>query len=319
MAPSPEHEALHRVFLDDDGLFSRTVSRVLGIKIPAGEMSELNVDLTEIRPVERRADSVLRAKFVPGGPAGDFIILVESQTDPEESRRMSWPYYVAYLHDKYKVDVVLLVVCRKASTARWARTPIRIGRADAVCMTVTPLVLGPDNVPPLTTVEEAAEDPHFAVFSALTHGHGRKRRVILKTLAAALGTIDDEKAEDLAEFTEVGLGDGPGSEIWRGLMTTETFPYMSKTRANAMAEGRAQGIAQGKVEGIAQGKALGEALGEAQGEAKAVLRMLKKRHIPVDDVSRERIESCTDLTTLEGWLDRVLDITTVDELFAGDE
>lgn len=82
-------------------------------------------------------------------------------------------------------------------------------------------------------------------------------------------------------------------------MTTETFPYMSKTRANAMAEGRAEG--------------------RAQGEAKAVLRMLKKRHIPVDDVSRERIESCTDLTTLEGWLDRVLDITTVDELFAGDE
>ncbi|MBO0803063.1 MAG: hypothetical protein J2P25_08315 [Nocardiopsaceae bacterium] len=299
MAVSPEHEALHRVFLNDEQLFSRAVFRVLGIKLPADKMTELNVDLTEIRPVERRADSVLRAEFVPGGADGDFILLIESQTEQEDTRRMSWPYYVAYLHDKYKVDVVLIVVCRKLATARWAREPIRIGRPDAICMTVTPLVLGPDNVPLLTTAEEAAADPHFAVFAALTHGHGRGKRVILEALAAALGTIDEGKAEDLAEFTEVGLGDSPGAEIWRKLMATETFPYMSKTRAKAMAEGHAQGVAEGKAEDI--------------------LRILKKRHVSVDKASRELIEGCTDLKTLETWLDRSLDVEEVAELFADDE
>jgi hypothetical protein len=61
MSPSPEHEALHRIFQHDPALFTRSVSRILGIPVPEPyDVSVLNVDLTEIRPVERRADSVLQ-------------------------------------------------------------------------------------------------------------------------------------------------------------------------------------------------------------------------------------------------------------------
>jgi hypothetical protein len=156
---------------------------------------------------------------------------------------------------------------------------------------VTPVVLGPDNVPAVTSVEEAASDLPFAVFSALTHSRGPKADGILETLAAALDTTDTGIAANLAEFTEAGLGDTPGLQIWRALMAAETFPFVSEMRA----KGRAEGL--------------------AKGEAKAVLRILKRRKVAVDGTSQQRIESCTDVRTLETWLDRSLTATTVDELF----
>jgi hypothetical protein len=207
------------------------------------------------------------------------------------------------VQNKYDCDVVLLVVCGKTATARWARAPIRVGRPGLTCLTVTPVVLGPDNVPAVTSVEEAASDLPFAVFSALTHSRGPQAGGILETLAAALTTTGTGIAANLAEFTEAGLGDTPGLQIWRALMATETFPFVSEMRA------------KGRVEGRAEGRAEGLAAGQAKGEAKAVLRILERRKVAVDDVSRQRIETCTDLKTLEIWLDKSLTASTADELF----
>jgi hypothetical protein len=151
----------------------------------------------------------------------------------------------------------------------------------------------------LTTPEEAAGDLPFAVFAALTHSRGRKVGAILEALASALNTIDTAVASELAEFTEAGLGDTAGLKIWRTLMATETFPYMSETRVKGRLEGRAEGRAEGRVEeGV-----------------RAVLRVLKRRDVAVDDDSRERIESCANLETLETWLDRAVTAHKVKELF----
>lgn len=142
------------------------------------EVRELNVDLTEFKPVvERRPDTVLLVKSASGNPADDFILLVESQTDEDKTRYFAWPYFVAYLQAKYKLPIVFLVVCSKAATARWARKGIRTGLPGLTCQVTTPIVLGPDNVPAVTTVDEAARDLYFAVFSALTHSRGPDARV----------------------------------------------------------------------------------------------------------------------------------------------
>jgi hypothetical protein len=321
MPPTPEHEALHRIFQEDPGLFARTMARALNLDLPEpSQVKELSVDLSEFRPVvERRADSVLQAEFLIENPVGRYILVVESQTVPKEHRRKRWPYYIAFLRDKYDCPVVLLVVCSKAATAAWAREPIRIGLPDVTCMTVTPIVLGPDNVPAVITVEEAASDLPFAVFSALTHSRGRNARAILEVLAVALDTTDTETAAMYAEFTEAGLGDTPGLQIWRALMAIETFPYSSQLRSKGReeghAEGRAEGRKEGRAEGRAEGRVEGRAEGRAQGEAAAILRILERRKVEVDDGSRERIESCTDLELLGTWLDRSLDVEAVDELF----
>lgn len=59
----------------------------------------------------------------------------------------------------------------------------------------------------------------------------------------------------------------------------------------------------------------GRAEGEPKGQARTLLRVLKRRGIPVDDHSRRRIESCTDQETLDTWADQAVDIDQIEELF----
>ena len=42
--------------------------------------------------------------------------------------------------------------------------------------------------------------------------------------------------------------------------------------------------------------------------------ILAQRGLPMSDDQRRRIQACTDLGTLDGWLDRALLVTSVDEL-----
>jgi hypothetical protein len=224
-----------------------------------------------------------------------YILLVESQTDPSEQRRRRWPYYIAYLHDKHECPVLLLVVCSKPETAEWGREPIVIGLPSLSSMIVTPVVLGPDNVPVVSSIPEAASDIPFTVLSALTHSRGPEARAILESLAAALDTIDTVAAMELAEFIEAGLGSTPGQQIWKVLMATNTYSYVSELRSQGRAEGHAEGL--------------------AEGEAAAILRVLARRGVDVDDASRQRIESCTDIEVLGTWLDRSLDAEQASDIF----
>jgi hypothetical protein len=306
MPPTAEHEALHRVFHRDEALFARAMARVFNVQVPApepGGVTVLSTDLTEIQPLERRADSVLQAEFLVEDATGKYILVIESQTDVERDRLRRWPHFIAHLHDKHDCPV-LAVVCSKQSTARWARQPIDIGMPGLILQTTRLVVFGPDNVPTVTNPEEAAADAMLAVFSALTHSRGTEARGILEALASALATIDEETASSLSEFTEIGLGETPSAEIWKAMMATRTYPFVSQTRLQGREEGRAKGLAEGRVEG------------RAQGLAAAIFKVFDRRGIKVDDDSRERIESCTDADKLEAWLDQSFAVAKASDLFA---
>jgi hypothetical protein len=58
-----------------------------------------------------------------------------------------------------------------------------------------------------------------------------------------------------------------------------------------------------------------EAEGLAKGRAQDVLRILSVRGVPVEDTARQRILSCTDLATLDQWLERAVKATRVSEVF----
>lgn len=284
-----QHEALHRIFAHDEELFARTMRRVFGQDVPVPEnVTILNTDFTEVSPHVRRGDSVLLAELLVEDPSRRYVLIVESQTEKDQDEApYRWPYYVAYLHDKYKCPVVLLIVCSKKTTAEWARDPIRVGLPGLTCMTVCGVVLGPDNVPAITSPDDARRDVGFAVFAALTHSRSLRIGAILETLAGALATVDDETGSTLAEFTEAGLGDTSARSIWRELMATTAYPYVSQLRSQGRQEGRAADIE----------------------------RILDKRGIAMDPADRERILSCRDEAALDLWLDRVLTVSTISDLF----
>ena len=142
----------------------------------------------------------------------------------------------------------------------------------------------------------ACSDLTFAVFSALTHGRSSEVGAILEALAGALNAIDGETALTLTEMAEAGLVGTAGQQKWSELMRKQLIPYKSEFRREGIEEGRAQG--------------------EAAGRADAILQVLDKRGIAVDDASRVQIISCADLDILGDWLGRSLTATQVSDLFA---
>ncbi|HUN30921.1 MAG TPA: hypothetical protein VMU95_02795 [Trebonia sp.] len=145
------------------------------------------------------------------------------------------------------------------------------------------------------TAEPGREDIVFAVLSAMTHSRSLQADVILDVLRTALADIDEESAARLSEFTEAGLGDTPAREIWRKLMMTGTFPYVSAVRSQGREEGREEG--------------------RSTGHAEAIIEVLDDRGIGLQDADRERILACSDAETLRTWLRRARRVATIRDLF----
>ncbi|MFE2358562.1 hypothetical protein [Streptomyces parvulus] len=303
MVSSP-HVALHRIFRVDPGLFARLLPRA-GIVFPEHTAIEpLDTDFTEIRPLERRVDSVFRVRVADD--EGGFVLAVESQGKPDPDKHSSWTYYLAHLYAKYRLPPYLLVVCKDKATASWAAEPIRVGRAFHTSLVVFPLVLGPGVLPVITEADEAARDLGVAVFSALAYAKDPGLTAILDALASGVANDVEESRSmgssemggdvdrvDWAEIVEIGLGEGPGRDYWRHLMATYTpnFPGSNSIVEESWLEGR------------------------AKGKAEDILHILEVRGVEVPDAVRERVSGCTDLDVLGTWLDRSLSATHAEDLF----
>ena len=79
-------------------------------------------------------------------------------------------------------------------------------------------------------------------------------------------------------------------------MATSTYPFVSELRSQGREEGRVEGVAEARAQDIE--------------------RLLDKRGIAMTPADRDRISSCRDGKTLDTWLDRVLTISDISELFA---
>ncbi|MEN8653914.1 hypothetical protein ABCR94_25740 [Streptomyces sp. 21So2-11] len=294
---SSSHEASHRIFQDRPELLT-PVFRILGVPLsdkPSVEV--LTPDATEIRPLERRVDSVLRVH-----PPGEdrFLLAIEAQGRRDPDKASSWTYYLAYLQAKYDMPALLLVVCQDELTAEWAAGPFRVGVKGWTALSTHPLVLGPNNVPRITDPAEAALDLPLATFSAMTHGKDPNVTAILKALVTALGRSKTRSIRYYAEMLEIGLGATPARDIWRNLMNEASyFP------------GRGTLVE----ETYLRGEADGEAKGKAEGKADSILQLLAARSVPVSDAAAQRITDCTDLNTLNRWFGRAVTAEAAEELF----
>ncbi|MGX2996726.1 hypothetical protein JNUCC64_21050 [Streptomyces sp. JNUCC 64] len=282
------HEAAHRIFQERPELLV-PVFRVLGVPLSDKAVVEaLTGDATEIRAVERRVDSVLRVESSDGTR---FLLAIEAQHRRDPDKAASWTYYLAFLQAKYDLPVLLLVVCRDRATAKWATGPFRTGIEGWTALSTHPMVLGPDNVPIITSPSEAAKNLALATFAAMTHGRHRDITPILDALATALGRAEDDTAVYFRELLELGLGDTPARETWRSMMSVGTyFP--------------------------GRGTIIEETF--LKGKAESLVDVLEMRGLTVTPETRERITTTTDAPTLTRWLATALTATTVDELFANE-
>ncbi|PWI07109.1 hypothetical protein DIZ27_29635 [Streptomyces sp. NWU339] len=292
---SSSHEALHRIFQEDPGLFARAVKGLGVLFATPLSASTLSTDLTENRPVERRVDTLLR---MDTSDNGSFVLAVESQGKRDPDKPASWAYYLSHLYAKYRLPPVLLVVCADRRTAAWAARHVDIGPPQWPSLTLRPLVLGPDEVPVVFDPDEAARDIPLTVLSAALHRRDPDANVILKALAVALKGLsadDENTAGKFIELTEQGLGKAPAADFWRQLMAADLSFFQSQTAQNLRAEGK------------------------AEGKADDILLLLERREVELSEAERERILGCPDLDTLSLWFVRAITATSAAEVFESGE
>ncbi|MFE7774293.1 hypothetical protein ACFU5O_10375, partial [Streptomyces sp. NPDC057445] len=291
MVSSP-HEAMHRIFQEYPGLFSR-VSEVLGVAFaPPTSVTVLPTDLTETQPVERRVDTLLRLDTEDDGA---FLLAVEAQGKKDPAKPASWAYYVSYLHTKYRLPPVLLVVCQDRATAEWAARPTHIGPSQWPALTLRPLVVGPHNMPVITNIADARKDPAMATLAAITHVEDPDIGAILKAVSGALRDTPQDLSYTLAELIAQGLGRRPAAQQWRQLMAVDLSFFTSPISEEIRDEGRAEG--------------------RTESRAEDVLLVLEQRGLDVSEPARDRITGCTDPEILRHWLARAVTAPSTEAIF----
>ncbi|MEW2486941.1 hypothetical protein [Streptomyces sp. NPDC048411] len=294
---SSSHEAMHRIFQEYPGLFSR-VSEVLGVAIgPPASATVMPTDLTENRPLERRVDTLLRIDMEDDQ---SYLLAIEAQGKKDPEKPASWMYYLSYLQAKYKLPPMLLVVCQDRATAEWAARPFAVGHPQSPVLTLQALVAGPHNMPVIKDVAEARKDLALTTLAAITHAGDPDIGVILKTLSTALRDVPETIADPIVELTAQGLGNRPAAQQWRNLVAVDLSFYKSPLSEEIRDEGRAEGREEGRAEGI----------------ARSILLLLAQVGVDVSDEARERITGCTDLDTLSRWLLRAPTAASVEDVFA---
>jgi hypothetical protein len=290
---SSSHEAMHRIFQDYPGLFSR-VSEVLGVDFsPPTSFAVLPTDLTEARPLERRVDTLLRLETADDDP---LLLAVEAQGKKDPDKPASWAYYASYLLTKYRLQPMLLVVCQDRATAEWAARPVRFGPRQWPLLTLRPLVAGPHNMPVLTDPAEVREDLALATLSAITHATDPDIGAILKTMTTVLQDTPAALANPIIELVAQGLGKLPAAEIWRKLVAVDLSFYKSPLAQEIREEGRVEGQTQRAIENV--------------------LEVLEVRGLDIPEAVRQRILGCDDPETLRRWHRRAVIAPSAEEIFA---
>ncbi len=127
----------------------------------------------------------------------------------------------------------------------------------------------------------ARRSPERAVLSAMVHGQDDDAVEIAQAALTAASGLDDERARLYADLVLRSVHAGARA-ILEALMASGKYEYQSDFARKYVAQG------------------------EAEGRAHSVLHVLEVRGIDVPGDVRERILSCSDVATLDAWLERAL-------------
>ncbi|HEY8378376.1 MAG TPA: hypothetical protein VIK91_17890, partial [Nannocystis sp.] len=124
-------------------------------------------DFVDVNLPEYRADHVVLIGDDRDAPEAAIIGEAQTCIDPKKLRR--WPSLVTSMFARRGCPVDLVVLTLDRDVAAWAARPICTGRLPG-CLTLTPTVIGPDQIPAALTPEQARRAPTLAVLSFLAHG-----------------------------------------------------------------------------------------------------------------------------------------------------
>lgn len=292
--PSQLHESHLLLFRNQPALAAELIRDALGGSLPSfREARDASADLSDIQPVEYRADMVI--ELWADGPVHGVI--VEVQLSVDERKKFAWPAYVANLRARLKCAVSLLVVTPDERVARWAGQRIEMG-GDQWFM---PYVLGPSCIPEVTDETLARDNPELAVLSAMAHGlRADPARAIEIALAArnASAGLDADRSDLYVDLIINSLSEAARQALMN--MKPRTYEFQS-VWAHDWAR-----------EQVARGRAEGEAHGEAHGRVVMLTRQLTARFGQIESAVSERIQRAS-IAELDAIGERVLTAGSLQE------
>ncbi|MEO5877178.1 MAG: hypothetical protein ABIS86_01060, partial [Streptosporangiaceae bacterium] len=228
-----------------------------------------------------------------GAHRPELAIIVEVQRNKDETRAAAWLMYLASTISVLQCQVMLLVICTNRGMARYWRRPMTYGHPGLV---LTPLVVGPEELPRVDDARIARARPIRAIVSAIVHGDDdQHRKAIYTALMAALEALPPERAKHYTDVVYVSGTRTTRMDLEEALMSGP-YKYRGEFAQAVFADGEAEGKAEGK--------------------ADSILLFLDARGIPVPEAVRAQITSCDDLAQLDDWIIRAATVATAGELFA---
>ncbi|WP_345473966.1 hypothetical protein [Actinoallomurus oryzae] len=279
--PTQEHDVLAELFRWRPAFAADLVSAA-GVDLPdVRGASHCSESFTDLKTSEYTGDGAVLLNL----DSGRLGVVVEIQRQPDEEKPWTWPLYIATLRARERCPVILLVVAPKRSVATWCARTIETGHPGH---TLTPLVLQPDHVPPLTDPKDFVADPLMGVLSAMYHGDGPQGMEVLQAASSGTDLIADADRPLARRYVDCVLAVLPQAarHALEALMMTDSEFY-SDTFRNA----------------------------EAHGRAEAVVMFLQARGLTLTEAQKERISGCRDVTQLHTWIVRAATVEAADELF----
>ncbi|XXY50165.1 hypothetical protein WME91_03320 [Sorangium sp. So ce269] len=296
--PTLEHNALVEMFREHPELAPRLLATLFHVEVPPHALvAVVESSLDQLIPVELRADLVLELRDASGTLV--LAIVIEVQRDVDPDKNFSWPTYVAAVRAKKRCRTVVLVVAPDAGVATWAAEKIDLGLGLGH---FEPLVLGPSVVPEITDPAVAETETELAVLSAVAHSNGPNGLTVVQAALVALGRLDQEHAMVYFQLIWNGLREPMRQALEALVMERQiegesTFPpFVQKL------------IDRGKLEGMREGK--------LEGKRDTLLRLLARAGIVLTENESARIQACTDIATLDRWIDNVLGAKTAAEVLS---
>jgi hypothetical protein len=313
--PSVMHEGVIELVRTHPVFAASLLHDLLGVEIPQfADARIVDATLNQVVPIEYRADAVVVLFADNAAPVFGAVFEVQLRRDPE--KEFTWPHYVTSARARHRCPFVVAVATPSTTVAQWAGQPIDVG-GGMICR---PRVIGPENIPKVTDPERARREPELAVLSVMAHGRGDVETAASIGRAAVLAVLPFPAQEQLlySVLIEKSLSEAARKAMEMEPRIEKFFTEAHRKSFNeGKAEGKIEGKAEGKAEGEAKGKAEGEAKGEAKGArtaAKSLLMLMGQRGLMITEDQRRQIMACTDLATVERWLERALSVTSVEDL-----
>lgn len=289
--PGVPHETMVLMLREHPEWLATLVAAVVHRALP-DELTVIDSALRVVDPAEVRVDLVLVAEN------GEWV-LVEVQLDIDDVKARKWPLALAALWNERDTPGDLFVITPSRAVAEWALSVGRMTGPRGSRLTAEPVVVQlTGDVAELLLDPAHPEMAFFAVWTVHDR-YGPEARAIVEGAAELIELIPDEALRrTLMRLMIAMLHERLIQTLRKASMDLNNLPLSDALRRwNAEYEA---------MHGLRI---------RLEESSKMLLKVLAARRLPVDDAAQARIQQCTDLATVERWVESAVTAATTDDVF----